>query len=473
MVARTASLRDFVIPLLLDDLPHSEINIQLARLNAISFNTGWAQGLRTLLEKLERDSVPKDPRFSPTSVASWWSDNFPADGGVICSPEEYFSNWFRIKELPETIHFHALPRPTGEGPDFTKEWLPYPALFHKGYLLSFAKADNFSGLIKSMILKDHSESFSTSDFLSGTLKRQLVAKNETGKLISQLLRLAWERMVEKRGLPVHKLSHETMCLYFTTSVIESGTISFTGINGKTFRGVIGYRTLKPNEDGTERKRFWHFAVQARPMTYPDYAYAIKPHVLFSDDGIKIWTDEMRLQRARRRQCKDWWNPEWRAYVAKKEQPPKELFIHGKVRFNEEEWKGFQEAVDSRTNLVGIRIRDERDFKLYRRGDHPVLRGLAYIRDQRTAYLWTKGFTPRLQTYPGREVPKPLMIDICVGSVAIETVLQDILSLTKLNYNACVFADGEPVTLKFADAIGEILTAGPIGKLPPLPFKYYI
>ncbi len=163
-----------------------------------------------------------------------------------------------------------------------------------------------------------------------------------------------------------------------------------------------------------------------------------------------------------------------SYKQKKEgSPPKELFLHGKVRFNDEEWKGFQAAIDSSTSLVGIRIRDEKDLKLYRVGKHPVLRGLAYIRDERTAYLWTKGFIPRLQTYPGREVPKPLLIDICKGSGDMETILNDIMALTKLNYNSCIFADGVPVTLKFADAVGEILTAGPIKKLPPLPFRYYI
>ena len=103
----------------------------------------------------------------------------------------------------------------------------------------------------------------------------------------------------------------------------------------------------------------------------------------------------------------------------------------------------------------------------------MLRGVAFVRDDRTAFLWTKGFTPRLQTYPGREVPKPLLVDVCRGKVVIETVLNDIMALTKLNYNACIFADGEPVTLKFSDSVGEILTAGPLGSLPPLPFKYYI
>ena len=162
-----------------------------------------------------------------------------------------------------------------------------------------------------------------------------------------------------------------------------------------------------------------------------------------------------------------------SYRKKKGGLPRELFLHGRVRFDDEEWRGFLEATDPSTNLVGVRIRKTGEIKLYKKGDQPVLRGLAYICDERTGYLWTKGFIPRLQTYPGREVPLPLLIDVCRGNVPIETVLNDIMALTKLNYNACVFADGEPVTLKFADAVGEILTAGPIGQLPPLPFKYYI
>lgn len=91
----------------------------------------------------------------------------------------------------------------------------------------------------------------------------------------------------------------------------------------------------------------------------------------------------------------------------------------------------------------------------------------------TAYLWTKGFVPRLQTYPGREVPWPLLIEVCRGKADIRVVLVDIMALTKLNYNSCSFADRVPVTLRFADAVGEILTAGPLGTIPPLAFKHCI
>jgi len=48
-----------------------------------------------------------------------------------------------------------------------------------------------------------------------------------------------------------------------------------------------------------------------------------------------------------------------------------------------------------------------------------------------------------------------------------------IGLTKVNFNACLFGDGLPVTLRFADAVGEILTAAPGQDGPPLPFRHYI
>jgi hypothetical protein len=165
-----------------------------------------------------------------------------------------------------------------------------------------------------------------------------------------------------------------------------------------------------------------------------------------------------------------------SYVAgpPRRKPPRELFVHGKVRMNDEEWEGFKEAAGKDTNIVGVRIRQDVDLKLFSRFDYPVPRGTVYFQTERQGYLWTVGFVPRLQTYLGKEVPNPILVQITHGRASIPRVMQDVLALTKLNYNACVFADGAPVTLKFADSVGEILTAGPIGTdTPPLPFKFYI
>jgi hypothetical protein len=162
----------------------------------------------------------------------------------------------------------------------------------------------------------------------------------------------------------------------------------------------------------------------------------------------------------------------KSYRDKVGSAPHELFIHGKARFDDAEWQGFTSAVPRGTNLVGVRIRHAEDLRIYRPGRLALLRGLAYQRDTRTAFLWAQGFIPRLWTYPGREVPLGLLVDVCRGHADMVTVLKDVLALTKLNYNACTYGDGQPVTLKFADAVGEILTAGPVTGAP-LPFRLYI
>lgn len=156
-------------------------------------------------------------------------------------------------------------------------------------------------------------------------------------------------------------------------------------------------------------------------------------------------------------------------------PPAELFIHGRQRFSKDEWEGFASAVPPETKLVGVRIRPTQDLRLFRpSGSLPVLRGTAVKTSRREAYLWTTGYIPRLRTYTGFETPKPILVEISHGDGDLSTILRDVLALTKVNYNACEFASGLPVTLKFADRVGEILTASPPAmNAPPLPFRFYI
>lgn len=153
--------------------------------------------------------------------------------------------------------------------------------------------------------------------------------------------------------------------------------------------------------------------------------------------------------------------------------PDEIFIHARTHFDEMEWQGFLEASKGKSNVLGIRIRDDSQYKLYRDYTYAVPRGTVNRINKREAFLWSKGFIPRLQTQLGLETPNPLSIEIDRGDANIEVVCKDILALTKLNYNACIFADGLPVTLRFAGSIGDVLTAAPNIQTQVLSFKYYI
>ena len=157
--------------------------------------------------------------------------------------------------------------------------------------------------------------------------------------------------------------------------------------------------------------------------------------------------------------------------------PEELFIHGKSGFTMAEWRSFESAVPRQTKLVGVRIRTTGgENKLYRGGDYPVLRGSALILDERNAYLWSSGFVPRLDTYIGPETPNPLFVTVMRSTgefPRLETVLEDILGLTKINYNACHYNDGLPVTIRFADHVGDVLVMGSAKDQERQPLKFYI
>jgi hypothetical protein len=105
-----------------------------------------------------------------------------------------------------------------------------------------------------------------------------------------------------------------------------------------------------------------------------------------------------------------------------------------------------------------------------------MRGTAIILDDRNALLWTSGFVPRLDTYIGPETPNPLSITVLRSTGRrphIRTVLADIMGLTKINYNACNYNDGLPVTIRFANKVGDVLTMGSARDAEKQPLKFYV
>jgi hypothetical protein len=151
----------------------------------------------------------------------------------------------------------------------------------------------------------------------------------------------------------------------------------------------------------------------------------------------------------------------------------EIFLHSHSEISDEEFEGYRKACPEGVALVGVRVREDYWPRLFRVGQMPVLRGTFWKLSERSGLLWGTGFKPRLGTYDGWETPVPLRINIQHGESDIEKVARDILGLTKLNYNACRLGDSLPVTIKFSNAVGEILVSNPTITSRRPQFKFYI
>lgn len=307
-IVKNENLFDFIIPALIDDLPHADINILLTGLNTIPFNISWAKGLNTLLRKLEKDTVQKNVCITAEAVTSWWWTKYSAEQGIMNEPDEYLSNWFPINALPEKIYFHELGK-SGIGLFEIPTDLPYPAFQNNTYIISFAKADDFKDRLGSMFIKE-SRFFPTKDFLDGKTGQRLIEQKASDS-VYRLLSMAWENLIKNREMSVYGLANNAWCFFFRKDQVPKDTVYFKGLDGnKADRQMIGYKTIK-NSKGETKKRYWHFGIQARPLLTPYPAYLIKPHVVFSYDGTRTWDSKELTHKARRSQCKDWWNADWR------------------------------------------------------------------------------------------------------------------------------------------------------------------
>ncbi len=76
-------------------------------------------------------------------------------------------------------------------------------------------------------------------------------------------------------------------------------------------------------------------------------------------------------------------------------------------------------------------------------------------------MYTVGFVPYLETYPGPRIPSPLEILEAHGDDDVLQVAKEIMALTKLNWNSTKFFSREPITIKFSREVGKILS-----ELPP-------
>jgi hypothetical protein len=162
-------------------------------------------------------------------------------------------------------------------------------------------------------------------------------------------------------------------------------------------------------------------------------------------------------------------------------PPTRIVIHKTSQFwgpehgIHNELEGFYEGIDDvfprcESDFVALR---QSSHYLFREGKYPPLRGTYFSIEDQAHLLYTMGFIPYLETYPGLYVPRPWQIIDHHGGSAPKDLFKEVLALTKMNVNNCSFADGTPITLSFSSMIGEIMKHVPAdGKVQP-KYKFYM
>lgn len=144
------------------------------------------------------------------------------------------------------------------------------------------------------------------------------------------------------------------------------------------------------------------------------------------------------------------------YQREMKRQPRRVVIHKTSRFENEEREGFEDALRDMNAYDFVSMRPTSEVRLLRAGQFPTLRGTCFSVGD-CDYLYTTGYVDCLKMFPAMHVPSPLQITDHVGSdTDRDTLLREILALGKMNWNSARFGGLWPVTLRFSQAVAEIL-----------------
>lgn len=152
--------------------------------------------------------------------------------------------------------------------------------------------------------------------------------------------------------------------------------------------------------------------------------------------------------------------------------PERLVLHKSSNYWDEELEGFLNASDEISSRDFVTISDT-NRRFYRSGEYGVLRGtLISTQNMDEHYLYTTGFVPCINTYPGLGVPIPVLIRCITHDSDIRKICQEILAFTKLDWNNAFIYRKYPVTIWVSRKVGGVLSETIAKKIEYLDPHYY-
>jgi hypothetical protein len=154
--------------------------------------------------------------------------------------------------------------------------------------------------------------------------------------------------------------------------------------------------------------------------------------------------------------------------------PARLIVHKTSKLTIGEERGFQAAAEEHQIDVVELVSVRRSFsRLFREGSYPPLRGTFLGLQESVGLLYLRGSVQFFETYPGLYVPRPLEFAVAQSETPLEQLACEMLSLSKLNWNNTQFDGGEPITVRAARRVGDILKCVPENGLVQPSFRFYM
>jgi hypothetical protein len=154
--------------------------------------------------------------------------------------------------------------------------------------------------------------------------------------------------------------------------------------------------------------------------------------------------------------------------------PARIVIHKTSTHSAAEIEGFVRAArDHRVEYCELLSLSKSMIRLFRNAEYPPLRGTFWSLDDRNHILYTRGSVEFYATYPGMYMPRSVLISCDRVEQTPRYLAEEVLALTKMNWNDTQFDGGMPITIRAARQVGSILKYAGINDAIPSQYSFYM
>ncbi|MFT7775352.1 hypothetical protein [Roseateles sp.] len=220
--------------------------------------------------------------------------------------------------------------------------------------------------------------------------------------------------------------------------------------------------------------FHHLKRKAGDVMYASVAQAfsstVQPFVL---RGATIPKDQVEYKQPylKQAQAADLIDRVIDAYVKNAGTVPDRVVVHKTSRYHAEEADGFNAGL-SKAAAIDLVWLGQTGFRLVKKGSQEVWRGTWVDVDGRENYLFTTGYVPWWKEYPGPHIPAPLLFG-SHNKTDLKARAEEILTLTKMNWNSSDGLARYPVTISFARRVGMVMTELGDDPSPNPSYRFYM
>jgi hypothetical protein len=146
-----------------------------------------------------------------------------------------------------------------------------------------------------------------------------------------------------------------------------------------------------------------------------------------------------------------------AYREEHRHPPARIIVHKTSTFDDHERGGMLGAAkDLGLDFCELIWVTNPTTRLYRNGYHPPMRGTMLELASDHGVLYTRGSVEWYETYAGMYVPRPIALRAAVIERSLLDVADEVMALSKMNWNSTRFDGRLPVTLRTARQVADII-----------------